>query len=276
MSTNDIPDWIVVPKRYKLVNYSRRWYDLESLLFFHLEYGKFPDLGPGYRVESMGWGTGSYRIYKTSKLPINKFSDFEPELIHIPACEYWMDEFSENSQKRDPTRKKLIKLDEYWIGRIPVTIKQFSYFIDNYGYRTTEEIYRSDSYIWSSPNGNVEEIESNPKAQVTFVSIRDIDAYCNWLGKITGKKYGLPSVAEWENAYSQLSSAESFVLGEWDEWTADYEDVVIGYDPECTGEPIYYKNKRMYHLCGGIRSIYPRGVSFGVGKNGFRVVVRKP
>jgi hypothetical protein len=273
MNTNNLPNWIYIPERYRLVKYSKRWYELESSLFLHLEFGKFPDLGPGYRVERLGWGSGTYRIYKTSKIPIISISDFVPEFIYIPASNYWMDEFSKNSERRDPTKKKLINLAEYWICRMPVTIKQFSYFINDYGYRTTEEVYRDDSYIWSSPNGNVEEIDINPDAQVSYVSTQDIDTYCNWLGQITGKKYGLPSVAEWENAYNRHNSKGSFLRGEWDEWTADFEDVEIGYDPECTGEPIYYKTKRMYHVCGGTKSLSQRNFAFSASKTGFRLVV---
>jgi len=273
MNTNSLPKWIYIPDGYRLVKYSKRWYELESSLFLHLEFRKFPDLGPGYRVESLGWGSGSYRIFRTSKIPIASIPDFEPEFIYVPANNFWMDEFSLNSEKRDPTKKKCVKLSEYWICRMPVTIKQFSCFVNDYGYRTREELYRENSCLWSSPNGDVEEIDINPNTQVSYVSIQDIDTYCSWLGNITGKKYGLPTVAEWENAFFQFNNKGSFLQGEWDEWTADYEDVSLGYDPECTGEPIYYKIKRMYHVCGGIKSLSQRNFAFGAGKTSFRLVV---
>jgi formylglycine-generating enzyme required for sulfatase activity len=274
MNENNIPDWIVVPKRYKLVKYTNRWYEIESSLFFSIEYGNLPNLGSGFKVESKGWGTGSYRIYRTREIPFSASKHYEPELVYIPACEYWMDEISKGNAYRDPSNKKRRLLSEYWIGRKPVTIKQFSYFIDNYGYRTTEELYRSDSYIWSSPNGKQDEVDVNPNMQVLFIGLRDIEAYCKWLGSITGKKYRLPSIAEWENAYQQSGETGVFQQGEYPEWTLDYEVVSLGYDPECSGDPIYYRNKRMYYICGGTKSLYSRSAVFGAGSIGFRVIAQ--
>ena len=272
MGSANLPDWIRIPKGYELVNYSKRWYELMSSSFLRIYFGKFPDLGSGYKVEKLKWGKSDYRIYKISTTPIKSIPDYQPTFIRIPGRKFLMDEFNLTEERRDPTNKKSINLTNYWICKKPITIKQFSYFINYFGYKTKEEIYRKDSYIWSHPNGNVEEIELNPNTQVQYVGIEDINVYCDWLREITGNKYRLPHLAEWENAFN---NNRYFQQGEWAEWTSDFEDVSLGYDPECTGEPIYYKTKRMYRICGGTKSLTQRNVSFGPGRIGFRLIMEK-
>ncbi len=73
-----------VPKRYRLTRVEQDRYDLESALPLALELGKITDLGLGLRVESKGWFTGAYRVYRISTEPLGNPKEFEPELIHIP------------------------------------------------------------------------------------------------------------------------------------------------------------------------------------------------
>jgi formylglycine-generating enzyme required for sulfatase activity/serine/threonine protein kinase len=113
----------------------------------------------------------------------------EPEMVHIPAGE-----FLRGSQERDkralapekPQRR--IYLEEYWIGKYPVTNAQYAIFVEATGRRHPEH--------WEGgrpPEGK----ENHPVANVSWW---DALAYCRWLAEMTGKRYRLLTEAQWEKA----------------------------------------------------------------------------
>jgi len=113
----------------------------------------------------------------------------EPEMVHIPASE-----FLRGSQERDkralasekPQRR--IYLEEYWIGKYPVTNAQYAIFVEATGRRPPEH--------WEGelpPEGK----ENHP---VVNVSWWDALVYCRWLAEMTDKPYRLPTEAQWEKA----------------------------------------------------------------------------
>lgn len=129
---------------------------MESTLPLALEFRKITDLGPGLRVESKGWGTGAYRVYRISTEPLGDPQDIEPELVHIPAGDYWLHQYTREMDKEiahygKPSHK--LYLDEFWIGRYPVTVAEFALFVEHRGYSTSyEERSGGDSVSWRHPN----------------------------------------------------------------------------------------------------------------------------
>jgi formylglycine-generating enzyme required for sulfatase activity len=107
---------------------------------------------------------------------------------------------SEVSYFVEPLHK--VYLDEYWIGRYPVTVAEFAVFIDHCGYTTSEEEQHGSDWIsWRKRyNGERSDIQDYGRHPVTWVSVADAQAYCRWLSEVTGKRYSLPSEAEWEKA----------------------------------------------------------------------------
>lgn len=92
------------------------------------------------------------------------------------------------------------------IGKYPVTVKEFKYFIEDTGYITEAEKDKG-AYIWQK-NGIVELKKDanwkNPyflqtdEHPVVCLTIKDINEYISWLNKKTNKKYRLPTEEEWE------------------------------------------------------------------------------
>jgi formylglycine-generating enzyme required for sulfatase activity len=109
----------------------------------------------------------------------------EPEWILIPAGEFWMG--SENGEGREKPAHKLY-LPEYKISRVPVTNAQYALFV-----KATECKAPGHWQGGRIPKG----LESHPVVNVEWY---DAIAYCEWLGKVTGKHVTLPSEAEWEKA----------------------------------------------------------------------------
>lgn len=98
-----------------------------------------------------------------------------------------------------------VNLSPFRISKYPVTNGQYSKFIKNGGYLNqaywTEEGWRwrvsenaTQPAYWDDNRWNL------PSLPVIGISWYEALAYCNWLSTNTGKKYRLPTEAEWEKA----------------------------------------------------------------------------
>ena len=116
-----------------------------------------------------------------------------------------------NSSEDEPFLHKQ-SVEEFSIGRYPVTNKQFSVFVNATRYKSqAEKNGRSNSIIdlkrvnlpgidWRhlyGPSTNINGKEDHP---VVHVSWEDATAFCSWASKISGQIVRLPSEAEWEKA----------------------------------------------------------------------------
>lgn len=116
---------------------------------------------------------------------------FEPVLVLIPAGSFLMGSTQEqlkNETHKDETPQGRVELDEYWIGKYPVTNAEYQSFVRESGHPPPQE-WKGMEY----PAGK----GGHP---VTSVTWKDCLAYCRWLKEQTRKPYGLPSEAEWEKA----------------------------------------------------------------------------
>ena len=84
-----------------------------------------------------------------------------------------------------------VNLKEFYLGKYPVTQEQYQAIMGT-----------NPSYF-----------EDNPKNPVENVSWNDAQAFCQKLNEKTGKKYRLPSEAEWEYA-CRAETTTSFYFGE--------------------------------------------------------------
>jgi formylglycine-generating enzyme len=119
--------------------------------------------------------------------------------------------FRMGSESGDNDEKPVheVSLSDFYLGKYEVTVKEFRQFIETSGYLTdAEKEGKSSGYDgteWTeiagrnwrhSPDGKIAP-DNHP---VINVSWNDAISYCKWLAKITGKKYRLPTEAEWEYA----------------------------------------------------------------------------
>lgn len=103
-------------------------------------------------------------------------------------------------------------LDDYYIGKYPVTVRQFAAFVAVTHYLTTAEQCGSgwvnikgrwksiQGADWRHPSGPQSDVNGKADHPVTQVSWHDARAFCRWAGEVTGQKVGLPSEWEWEKA----------------------------------------------------------------------------
>jgi formylglycine-generating enzyme required for sulfatase activity len=166
----------------------------------------------------------------------------EPEMIHIPAGEFWMGTNREDLERvgiewygwfEEETPRHRVHLPEYWIGKYPVTNAQFAAFeaVEWYGIRKywTEAGWawrkrgeREKPAYWDDLTWNL------PNHPVVGVSWYEAGAYTRWLAEATGRPCRLPTEAEWEKA-ARGTDGRIYPWGnEWAEDHANTDETGLG------------------------------------------------
>ena len=112
------------------------------------------------------------------------------ELVYIPAGPFLMgsDPKKDQHAQADEQPQHRAYVEEYHIGRHPVTNAQYATFVKATNHRAPEHWKNGDI-----PPGK----KDHP---VVYVSWSDAMAFCKWLSQMTGQSFRLPTEAEWEKA----------------------------------------------------------------------------
>lgn len=120
----------------------------------------------------------------------NPHQPFEPEMVLIPAGPFLMgsDPLADEHAGDNEFPQHVVPLPDFYMAKTPVTNVQYAAFVRSTNYKAPRH--------W--PDGSL----PRDKAQhpVVWVSWRDAVAYCQWLSEVTGRRYRLPTEAEWEKA----------------------------------------------------------------------------
>ncbi len=132
------------------------------------------------------------------------------KLVLIPAGKFLMGSpDGEEGRDQDESPQHVVEITQaFYLGKYEVTVGQFCKFVEETGYRTdaekdgqggegydaaTNEFKRHPQYSWRDPG--FPQSDEHPVVNVTW---NDAVTFCDWLGKKEGKKYRLPTEAEWE------------------------------------------------------------------------------
>jgi len=131
-------------------------------------------------------------------------SQIEAEMVLIAAGSFLMGSNDLNSAEKPVHR---VNLDAYYIGKFEVTNAQFRAFCDATG-------YPYPGAEWS-PDGetSLSDLKEKPEYPVVGINWDDAVAYCRWLEQRTGKKYRLPTEAEWEKAARGAAEGQKYPWG---------------------------------------------------------------
>jgi sulfatase modifying factor 1 len=144
------------------------------------------------------------------------------KLVRIPAGEFMMGAEEDRTAttsafpsadpallSREWPRHKVRITKSFYMGQCEVTLSQFMTFLREAGYKIDAE---RDGKPMTGYGKNGKTIESTafrpwapgwkiePDHPVGYVSWNDAVAFCDWLSRKEGKKYRLPTEAEWEYA----------------------------------------------------------------------------
>ena len=128
--------------------------------------------------------------------PALDLSPIEPSLAAIPAGSFLMGSDTGQDNERPVHR---VWTDAFFLAECQLTNREFGVFL-----RATGSI---PPPFWTHPDFD------DPAQPVVAVSWLDASCYCNWLARVTGKKYRLPTEAEWEHAARGGADGLSFPWG---------------------------------------------------------------
>jgi len=104
---------------------------------------------------------------------------------------------------------RMMQVGEFQIAQVPVTVSQYSVFIDSKMYKDKKwwsaegwEWFNGKSVGWGRKDRNMpdgwEAQLKRPFRPVTGVTAYEAEAYCAWLGSIKNQSARLPTEEEWE------------------------------------------------------------------------------
>jgi formylglycine-generating enzyme required for sulfatase activity len=142
---------------------------------------------------------------KTQKIPIPK-SVVEFEMVRIPGGQL---EMTVNGEK------KVIEVKPFWIGKYEVTWDEFDIFYLMKDLTQAEEVAENNRDKLdpkrtrpTKPQGDPAHSLGHGKNPAGSLSFKSAGFYCQWLSAKTGRKFRIPTEAEWEYAARAGGSAD--------------------------------------------------------------------
>jgi formylglycine-generating enzyme required for sulfatase activity len=137
--------------------------------------------------------------------PAKVVNDGHGDYMYVPAGAFKMgDNFGDGESRERPVH--VVILDAYYIGKFEVTNGEWRKFRDDPGYNDSRfwpgglVMPKEQIPYWTQPQNHGGSISGNELYPVLGVNWDAATAYCNWLSAQTGRKYRLPTEAEWEKA----------------------------------------------------------------------------
>ena len=127
------------------------------------------------------------------------------DFVYVPAGAFKMgDNFGDGESREKPVHT--VDLDAFYIGKFEVTNADWKKFQNDPGYDNPKfwpgerPVPKDQSPYWTQRQNHGGATPDSDNYPVLGVNWDGATAYCNWLSAKTGKKYRLPTEAEWEKA----------------------------------------------------------------------------
>ena len=175
---------------------------------------------------------------RSTSLPAT-VTDGYGDYLHVPAGAFRMgDNFSDGDPRERPVH--VVELDAYYIAKFEVSNAQWRRFRDDSGYDdpniwpAARVVPKDQVPYWTQANNHGGGTAGSDDYPVQGVNWDSAVAYTHWLSAKTGKKYRLPTEAEWEKA-ARGADQRKYPWGNTiDRTLANF----VGAQPYDTGMPV--------------------------------------
>ena len=132
-------------------------------------------------------------------------NDGHGDYVYVPAGAFKMgDNFGDGMPRERPVHT--VDLSAFYISKYEITNAEWKAFRDSPDYDDASlwpgkrVMPKNQIQYWNQANNHGGGTPNSEKFPVLGVNWDGAVAYCNWISKTTGKKYRLPTEAEWEKA----------------------------------------------------------------------------
>lgn len=160
---------------------------------------------------------------------------------------------SDPDAREDEMPARQVEISPFWMGKFEVSWREFdSYYSETVTRGKNEAGLRTDDSLTgpTPPYGSPD--QGWGKGYQPAITMRHYAAekYCEWLSSVTGRKYRLPTEAEWEYAARAGSSGPYFFAEDTETswWSSLFGGSKV--DPELVGEFAVYQDNSMYRAHG--------------------------
>lgn len=231
-----------------------------SCLNCHLDVGHFdPKSKHEHNLNFGATAAQNTQIY-TESTPVIAFANFTEkipgtsvsfEMVAIPGGEFRM-----GSPKNEPLRKPdegplhPVKVTRYFIAKIEVSWDEYLEFFKATSSQGRKEIEKNENVDAISgptpPWGAPDQGWGKGTRPAITMSWKAANVYCKWLSKVTGKKYRLPTEAEWEYAARGGTKTPYFFEGNPRKFTSEgFFRKILGTDTATIQSYVVYKENSL-------------------------------
>jgi len=227
-----------------------------SCLNCHLDVGHFDPNNKHEHDKNFGTaGAKNTEIY-TESTQVTSFANFTEkvpgtglsfEMVAIPEGEFVMGSpKNEPFHKPDEGPRHKVKVSRFFMAKIEVSWDEYLEFFkatSSQGRKEAEENQNVDAISGPTPPwGAPDQGWGKGSRPAITMSWKSASVYCQWLSKVTGKKYRLPTEAEWEYAARGGTQTSYFFEGDAKKYTSEgFFKKVFGADTSVIQSYVAYK-----------------------------------
>lgn len=157
----------------------------------------------------------------STRAPVQAATDavIAPSMVTIKGGSFPMGSTANPKDKFSPTSEPVhtVRVKSFRLAKYETTVQQFRQFIKATGYQADGDCWKLAANDWGHDVGKVSwSSPANAPGEhhpVMCVSWSDAQAYLRWLSQQTGKRFRLPSEAEWEYA-ARAGSSTRYPFGD--------------------------------------------------------------
>jgi formylglycine-generating enzyme required for sulfatase activity len=238
----------------------------------HLAVGHYNENAIHAKNVDFGLTPEEEAVLYTEPAAVERFTDFTEyipetgvsfEMIAIPGGTFKIGSpESEELREADEGPIHAVEVSDFWMGKIEVTWNEYLAFFNataSEGRKSLEELQRDagvDAITGATPPwGAPDQGWGKGERPAITMSHFAAETYCQWLTKVTGKKYRLPTEAEWEYACRAGTESPYFFEGNPKDYSS-FGFMKKIFKPDTSGINSY----AIYSLNSGGKTHEPAGI----------------